>query len=274
MLKNIKERLASPLFFSFILSWIIFNWEVTVALLWYDPEPKSLGHESLIKYIRDNTNKEFSFIIPICFAIGYTLLNPIIKNLISAFRTWNSKWGGDWNLRILKGSKVPIDKHLAFRKNYDKRTKVLEDVITNESVTQKRIEETTTALFEEQNQKGKLMNELSYARDLVDNFTNLTVLEGNWIKVTERVLSDDSLTEKFRIMQGSVYIENEQIFIIQSFAYNKRNRNLSFVLWHIKDSKFYSFIDVSFSHNDLEGFEYRLDSRSKVVFKRPNEDLR
>ena len=81
---NIKDRLTNPLLFSFFCSWLIFNWEIPVSLIWYDSEQiKVSGHNSIFQFIHCKLNKEHSFLYPILFAIFYTLLIPIIRNGIS-----------------------------------------------------------------------------------------------------------------------------------------------------------------------------------------------
>jgi hypothetical protein len=277
VLSNFRERLSSPLIFSFLLSWLLFNWKVTVALLWYDPAPKSLGHLSLINFIEKETSDLRSITLPICFAVAYTLLSPVINNLISAFKTWNSKWGGNWNLDILNGSKVPIDKYLTLRKNYVKRTKELEDIITSENITQQKLSEINTALLNERNDKIKLNTELGDLKSIVGGLSNVSIMEGNWIRRVKEALGE-SREEKLQIMNGgSVYTwaDNtmEQTFMIQNFIYDQTRKKISFVLWDIKKSQFYSFNDLSYEHGDLVGFEYILSNRNSITYRRPPNEL-
>lgn len=140
-IKNFRERLASPFFFSFIVAWIFLNWKVTVALLWYNSDlyPKN---GDLISYIESNTSNWSSIIFPLLSAILYT---GFLKNLVAAFVTWASRWGGNLNLNISKESKVPMSKFLTYRNLYIQTNKHLEKVIEDEGKT---IEE-----FDKQRQK-------------------------------------------------------------------------------------------------------------------------
>src|SRR5690349_12089557 len=124
-IKNFRERLSSPFFFSFIVSWVSFNWKVTVALLWYNS--KLYPNEGdLIKFIETNTSNDQSVWLPLLGAVLYT---GVIRNLVSAFVAFGSKWGGDLNLNILKGSKVPMSKFLTYRSLYIQTNKDLEKII-------------------------------------------------------------------------------------------------------------------------------------------------
>jgi hypothetical protein len=56
-IKNFRKRLSSPFFFSFIVSWVLANWKVTIALLWYNSDlyPKE---GDLIKFIESKQFKK------------------------------------------------------------------------------------------------------------------------------------------------------------------------------------------------------------------------
>jgi hypothetical protein len=276
ILSSIKERLSSPLFFSFVISWLVINWKITIALFWNDPEHKSLGHLSLISFIESQTSYWSTIILPFILALAYTFGNPLVKNVISAFRTWTSKWGEAWNLSILKGSKVPIEKYLGFKEHYDKRTKVLEEIITNQDVTQQKFEEANTALLYERNEKNKITTELMELKSIVGSLTNVSVIDGRWNKKISDAIAKEK-EEKWQITNGAVYlIEGKdmiQVFSVQDFIYDVNAKKVSFVLWKIKDSQFYSFNSLSFEHGDLDGFEYRLSNRRSVTYYRPPKTL-
>lgn len=107
-IKNFVERLASPFFFSFVFAWIGFNREVTVALLWYNSDLYPLKGD-LIDFINSNTDNYKSLFFPFFSAALYV---GLFKNLVSAFVTASTKWGGNWNLKITKDSNVPMSKFL------------------------------------------------------------------------------------------------------------------------------------------------------------------
>lgn len=82
--ENIKDRLSNPLIFSFIVSWLVYNWEITVALLWYDKDQiKAEGYKSIFEFIQYQLNSKcFSFIIPLILALVYTFIMPYIKEFV------------------------------------------------------------------------------------------------------------------------------------------------------------------------------------------------
>ena len=101
ILNSVKERVSNPLIFSFLISWLVYNWKIPVALIWFDKEQISAnGSKSIFDFIEDEWKKNGYFWIPLFIALGYTFIFPIIKNLISATQTWMSKWGENLNLRL------------------------------------------------------------------------------------------------------------------------------------------------------------------------------
>jgi hypothetical protein len=218
-IKNFRERLASPFFFSFLLAWILINWKVTIALLWYSPNFYSSKGE-LIDYIASNTSNWQSIGLPVISAVLYT---GLLRNLISAFVAFTSRWGGNWNLSILKGSRIPMKKFLTYRDLYVRTNKELEKIIEDEK---KSIEE-----FDKQRQKmnsldsenvslkkvnGSLINEKSELQRLLNLATeNSAVLQRNY---------DDVVRDS-----------QDQIFLSGTWEFQYDN---AFTTLHFKDTYF------------------------------------
>lgn len=75
-----NERLKNPLIFSFLISWIAFNWKPIFTL--FLSEKKI---EDRITYITENFNKiELTLSYPLIFSLGYVLLLPYLTWLIES----------------------------------------------------------------------------------------------------------------------------------------------------------------------------------------------
>ncbi|MFL0081663.1 hypothetical protein V2647_04370 [Tenacibaculum maritimum] len=75
-----NERLKNPLLFSFLLSWIAFNWRPIFTLFLSE---KII--EDRINYISLNFNEiQYNLYYPLIFSIGYVLLLPYVTWLIEA----------------------------------------------------------------------------------------------------------------------------------------------------------------------------------------------
>lgn len=178
---NIRDRFTNPLVFSFVCAWIIINWKVTVALIWYNPEEiRKTGCETIFEFISDKVNTGTGILHPFYLALGYTLLMPIVKNLISAFYTWTGTWGENWNLSISKGGKIPIGKYFKLRENYDRRTKILEKVISQESELTNKNATLETELFEIKDAANSLKLQLTESQNTISLSKNVGMLNGRW----------------------------------------------------------------------------------------------
>lgn len=114
--ENIKERLTSPLIFSYVVAWIVINWKVVVALVWWDPKQFADGNiRTIFDFIEVNTTWKNSVEMPLRYAIIYTVGYPLIKVLISGWQTFLGTLEEKLNLRINRGHKVPLSRYLALR---------------------------------------------------------------------------------------------------------------------------------------------------------------
>src|SRR5207302_5085956 len=94
--KELKERISSPLFFSFIVSWLIWNWRIPVALLFYKPSDLIAdGYKSYFDVIEKDLHTNYIFCYPLLSAIGYTLLYPLLRSCIEALNTFFRTRGTD-----------------------------------------------------------------------------------------------------------------------------------------------------------------------------------
>lgn len=277
ILRGIKDRLSSPLIFSFLLSWLIFNWEITVALLWYDVAYLKIEGNTLIDFIRARINPFDSFYYPLIFALAYTLLSPPIKVLISAFNTWISKKGENWNVQISKGAKVPIEKFLTLRENFEKRSAILEDAISKESTTLEDLEKLNTAFLQTREEQNRMMTQISDLRAITDNIYRSDILNGPWIRTVYRALGNEQI-ENIQIHNGRVSVtENGQKidkYQIEHFMYDSNSNRMHFALHLIeKDgshgSALYAFDNLNFEHKHLIGNEYSSGGSARVTYTKP-----
>jgi hypothetical protein len=278
--QQLKERFSNPLFFSFLLSWVFFNWRVTVALVWYDPPKYSNGYISLIDFISKSTNSADSFWYPMTFALIYTFAGPVVGNIVSAFKSWNSKWGEEWNLKILKGSKIPIDKYFSLRKEYHKRTEDLEGIISQESATLEQLQAAQTELLQTKHSLNQTSSKLAEAQSIINGLNDLSFLQGKWIKRFKEPGSNNEIKENIEILSGIVSyyegINRNEKYTIQNFTYNKQSGTVTFSFFRYnsnpKDtsfiSGFHSFNDLRLQHDELVGREYRAGVQNEVRYSR------
>src|SRR5215218_7790551 len=94
--KDIKDRLASPFFSSFIIAWIVINWKIPIALLWYNQaELQKIGYKSHFDLISKSYDAWYFIGAPLLSALIYCLLFPFVKYSImivqAKIRTWGTE---------------------------------------------------------------------------------------------------------------------------------------------------------------------------------------
>lgn len=271
--KNLQQRFSNPLIFSFCISWLFVNWKIPVALLSYNSAVGSGVQHELINQVAELLSEDGTYSYPLLLAVTYTFLGPIAFNLISGFNLWAEKWGDGLNLWISNGWKVPFSKYFKFRKEYEKRSKILEDILASEQVSLKEQETIKSELFRAKEEIIRLKNENLNSSTVIANLGNLDLISGNWKRksISNVGVVDEQLLE---VMNSNVYIRSgvrtEQKYQIQSFFYNSTNRTVRFMLYGVtpNENGFYSFEELEFRGKEMAGWTYKTGSRDEVLYSR------
>lgn len=232
-LSNIKERFTNPLIFSFLCSWVVFNWEILLSLLWYDSKQiEKEGCRSIYEFIGNQLAKPHTVSYPIFFAIIYTLGSPIVRNLIQAFNSWAFQWGNKWNLKIMAGGKIGIEKYIQLRDDWKARTLLLEKVITEENQYKKDFQKIETELLETKVKFNDLQQKELDSSNYIQQLHDMRILDGTWINTYE-LKPGEKGTEDVVIQNGQYYIitsygQKELLADIRDFSYDNRNQNVFF----------------------------------------------
>lgn len=87
--KELGTRIKNPFYISFFISWLIANYKIFVGLFFYSIEELRFdGYSSYFEMIKGESSWSTSLYIPLIAAIGYTVLTPLIKWLVSWFYLW------------------------------------------------------------------------------------------------------------------------------------------------------------------------------------------
>jgi len=233
---QLKSRFANPLLFSFGCSWLIYNWQIVVALLWYDKSQFETSEtSSIFQFISTQLDVEGSFCYPLLFALGYTVLMPLLKNLIRALYSWFNKWGEKWNLKISEGGKIPVEKYIKLRQEYTNRTKEIENVITSETEMVGKFEEIATENRQLQTEKNQLDVKVTEAKLFKEKLHDVKMLNGHWTNTYIDSLNVNLRgTEEVHILDGNYYVvsankQEELFFRITNFYFDSDRKSVFFV---------------------------------------------
>lgn len=227
---ELKDRLSSPIFFSFIISWCVINWRVIIGLLFYKSSDLKIdGYSSYIDLISTNYHWSNTIIIPLTSALLYTFFYPIVRNCIYAFNTWTKKWGNNWNLKLSRTSNISIGKYIALRDTYKERTELLNKVLTEEGEYLNQIETLRNDVLKVQEENISLKQQIG--RWTAVNDANS--LNGEWEYSELLPLAKKSIFYKVTIAGYQIDFHNRDGRSgcqISNFYSDPNSNRLSFVL--------------------------------------------
>jgi len=92
--KDLKDRISSPFFSSFIISWMIFNYQIVIALLFYkQSELKADGYTSYLNLIKNCWDSRYMITYPLTAAVLYSVfVKEFIKIIQTRIATWSTRF--------------------------------------------------------------------------------------------------------------------------------------------------------------------------------------
>lgn len=231
---NIKERLSNPFLFSFLVAFLVYNWEITLAIFYNDSQQiKAEGFKSIFEFVRYRWENSGKIGMPIFIAIVYTFVFPVFRNLVNAFQTWIIKWGEDWNLKISKNSKIGIDKYLALRDNYIAKTKSLEEIIESESKFLIDIENKTKEVDTLKSENLEMKQRINEANTFLSTYKKTNIIRGNWNFTKYDDNNKVIESYKYQINEDKILIINNESsyfqFEILHFYYLPFEKKIQFI---------------------------------------------
>lgn len=176
-MKEMRFRLSSPFFSSFIISWLVINWRIPVGLLFYSQDDlQTDGYDSYFDLIEKSFHWGASIVLPIVSASVYSFGYPWLRNKIMNANTYFNTKGIQKNLDISKDGKVPFTMLLDMAKKYKEAVLAIETNIENEAENKERYEK---LLIDYQ----KLMtesNEVANERSIWEQTNDPIFLLGTW----------------------------------------------------------------------------------------------
>ena len=266
--KELKERLASPFFFSFIISWCIFNWKIIIGLFFDKVSDLRPEYKNYIDLVSKNSDGDKIFKYPFYAALAYTFLYPFFRNGIYIFQAWTKTWGDNWALEVSKTSNISISKYLELRDKYSKRTTSLEKILKDESKYVDENDSLRNQVLEAKSENNTLKDQLSKWQQANDyNF-----LTGEWEYVERK--SDGDNIQKINIQGNRIdfYDEpNQNGNNIDNFFKDPNSNRISFRLTSRNGKPIQSEVHKYYSleiFNDFRMLKGKLNDSIAVEFRR------
>jgi hypothetical protein len=127
-----KDRITSPLFGSFVLSWLICNWRIPVVLIFYKHSELIATKTTYIDVIVRYTDRYISFLIPAAFSLGYTFIYPFIKRWINVYTAIRTRETDEALLKVGKDAMVSLNVLLKTKGDLKKKESELSELLISE----------------------------------------------------------------------------------------------------------------------------------------------
>lgn len=201
--KELKDRLSNPFISSFIISWMVVNWNLVVALCIYKREDfKLIGKKGFIDYAETFDDDKALLWKPLLLAISYTFLFPFFRNVILTSQAWFKRWGSQWNRRASKGSMIDIKKYIELREEYIIRNEQLVKLIDDESETTNKNAKLQTEIIE-------LNGQIAILNTASGNTEKELALQSQEILKLEQELKD--IENDHRLLEADLVLERKEV---------------------------------------------------------------
>lgn len=229
--KDLRDRVSNPFFTSFIISWLLTNWPITIAIIFYDDaDVKADGFRSFYQLIKFYATPMTVLVEPLFWAIVVTYSFPYVKSII---KLHNAKIVAQNESDILKktnSQSVSLVRYSEMLDETKKSQQELADLIESQS----SIKIENIKLQGELNDKGMELIELDKRHKEYGNYIEslkqvsfLDILQGTW--TTTRVNWGGG-KEVWHIENDFLIIEDKEYYYLRNLTYNPFTKQGTFTL--------------------------------------------
>jgi hypothetical protein len=271
-LKNLfspfTERAKTPLYGSFIVSWLLWNWKIVFAVLFF--HERELGNSNIVDFIKTNYLDWCNgFWFPLLTAVVYIFIMPYINKPVFSFMEKRKRELIDEKLKIGKLHSVSGELYYNLKLNFeDEKKKVLDFEADKLKWNSERTElENRIASCQSSNTAQTVdYNRMKISLDLLVKRHDLSrIMKGRW-KLYYRGKDDktDSV-EELEIHSSSEYTHEYYVifgnsrqlkFRVELVDFDKERNRLNFLKYNLESpsNHCYNVLNV-IDNNTLEGHE-------------------
>lgn len=240
--KELRSRLNNPIIASYLISWIIINWQIPMYLFFYKQNELKLdGFLSYRQAILKNINLTSNLFIPLGVAIIYTIFFPYIR-----------AWIKEYQIKINTASQ---DKIIDITSNAKTYLSKITEIETAHQLKEQEHKIIVSRLENRDRENDRLLNELERTKVELDNISNernnlkeysnsnqksnsIDYINGRW-KFTN---SSDNNSEIWNINNGEVIINDEHRYNIIDVISDLSRNKLCISYQRVNNVEIYSFV--------------------------------
>ena len=174
---EIQERLRNPVISTFFISWLFWNWKISLLTLHFLTDSNSsVTIDDYVCKVQNYATIGLSIIHPLLTVIFYIMIFPFIRNGVSYIQTRFERSKTELELNASKGSSVSIEKYMVLRNDYMSKIKELESVIAGESIQIKKNDELSQKINQLNHELGQKIEE----NGLLNKQMSSSLINGTW----------------------------------------------------------------------------------------------
>ncbi len=268
--EELKSRLSNPFLSSFIIAWLICNWQIPLALIFYtQDELKTDGYSSYINVVQSHLRWFSTLALPFIVTVIYTFGFPYLKAFIKEFQAKIISKSEDRILTITKEGTMPVEKYIKLREAYNKQIGELKNLIESESAVKEENNRLLLTLSEKDNEIKKLSDDnttITKERDRYTSANNPSNLNGDWLFSTQ----DGAVKQHWEIQERQISINDKVNYTIDYYFSDPTTKHITFIYYDQRSNanKSIFFLRSDKRNRKLEGY---LNGTIPVIFER--EDI-
>lgn len=252
--ENIKERFSNPLIFSFIVSWLICNWQITLTLIWHDlEEVRRMGFNDTFQFLKYQLNHNQNIKQPIIVSIIYTIALPYVRNLIRVINASSELLGNRFTLKINKGASIPFEEHYKLDLKIKDREIKLSEMIQNAGELRGQILTFEQASRDNDNKIFELKKKIRILEDFKQELKDITFLDGYWTIQIKDDLKEHQAKGWF-VKNGKISLITEGVkvphYLISSFYYDNEQKEILFIATVMNNNEKIDIFNLKMSGED------------------------
>jgi hypothetical protein len=222
--KDLRDRITSPLFGSFIISWLVSNWNLVLIILFNNADTLKKDRFSMIYNSFINQSWINLWVLPSVGCLIYLFGYPIVKNKIKIYNATKQAEGDHEIVTKTIGYSIPLSEYNDRLSEIEKERSNLASLIKEQLVIR---DERNAAVSKVTDLEQKISNLSTDVVDLTDDLSKaknlgVNVLDGKW-KATLIMREGASVDEPWNIHSNMLYREQDSYVLKDSVANFENN---------------------------------------------------
>lgn len=233
LFQEIKDRVRNPFFSSFAIAWLFFNWQITVALLFFDNEIlKQSGYRTYNDLIDAKQDNLKMLLYPVLSACFYVFVFPYLRNFINQFLASRKMENENKILENSKKSSVKLERYIDLLRELEEQQKMVGEIYSEQKKDLEKMATLQTDLSKEKKANNELRQQCNEADQVHQSYKNNTiypnVLGGKWRATFNE--GEETKTESWVISGDDIYAHEEKEMKIREYLYNPATNQVHFTL--------------------------------------------